>query len=154
MGLTAVLVLAAAAGHGCQKKAGRDSQAPETAAPAGGAEAPAAEAPGGEAEKKSLDFAEEPLPDDIEAIEDRLTRAEDELLRVGVGEGETAPTAAAEDRDRCTRVCDLAESICDLEGKICDLAERHEGDERYAKACDRAEKHCERATEVCTACAG
>ena len=145
--LAAVLVLAAVSGNACSKKAAVDSSAPGDAA--------APESPAG-AESKSLDFYQEELVDDIDAIEDRLSRVEDELAGVGLG-GETeggTPTAADEDADRCERVCNLAESICDLEGKICDLAEKHEGEERYAKACTRAEEHCERATKACTACAG
>ncbi len=146
-----IVVLAAVAGYGCMKRAPRDSQAPGTAAPAGGADAPAAES-----EHKSLDMAGSgELPDDIDAIEERLARVEDELQSVGVGgSGGGESSVPVDERDRCTRVCDLAESICDLEGKICDLADRHEGEERYAKACERAQAHCKRATEACTACAG
>ena len=145
--LAAVLVLAAVAGDGCAKKAAPESAAPgDASAPAAGAEPEAA---------KSME--EEPLPDDIAAIEDRLSRVEDELASAGVretGDAGGEPLEFDADADRCTRVCNLAEAICDLEGKICDLAEEHGGDERYAKACERADKDCERATKACTACAG
>jgi hypothetical protein len=148
--LAAVLVLAAVAGHGCAKRS-----APDAAEPPGDASAPAA---GAEPEPETAAKAiEEPLPDDIAVIEDRLSRVEDELASVGVrqtGDASGEPLEFDADADRCTRICNLAEAICDLEGKICDLAEAHEGDERYAKACERADGDCERATKACTACVG
>jgi hypothetical protein len=145
LSVTVVVLVAAAAAHGCAKKA------PATAAPAGDATG-----------LKRADAAAEPeavtegLPDDIDAIETRLVELEDQLhgqgLRLFNDDDEAEP--AREAGASCDRVCQLAETICDLEGKICDLAERHDGEQRYADACERAEKHCETATAACRDCAG
>lgn len=70
------------------------------------------------------------------------------------------PTRAAAKRrsrgpakDRCERICTIAEATCGLSDRICELAQRHPGDERYRNACARAEQDCEVASHACRDCA-
>ena len=55
-------------------------------------------------------------------------------------------------KDRCERICDLAETTCDLSARICALADEHVDDVRYEEACDRAKVQCEIASEACDDC--
>lgn len=57
-----------------------------------------------------------------------------------------------EDKDRCTSICDVAQTVCTLEGKICELASAHGDDPRYENACARASDDCEVGEEACRAC--
>lgn len=130
----------------CAKKA------PATASPA--ASDVAGGAAGAEASPSLEADAAEPT-EDLDDLQLRLDKLEDDLLKVGVPlrdrEAEAVPLAA-DDRDGCERRCQLAEAICELEGSICDLADRHTGEDRYADACARAGDDCTRAEEACVAC--
>jgi hypothetical protein len=57
-------------------------------------------------------------------------------------------------RDRCDRICDLAEATCNLQTHICALADRHAGEARYESACQRANDQCKLASDACSACFG
>lgn len=57
-------------------------------------------------------------------------------------------------RDRCDRICDLAEATCQLQARICEMAERHAGEERYESACQRANDQCSLASNACSSCFG
>jgi hypothetical protein len=55
--------------------------------------------------------------------------------------------------DRCTRVCELAQTTCELRDRVCGLAAAHEGEARYQNACAKAEDQCTAASEACSSCA-
>lgn len=57
-----------------------------------------------------------------------------------------------DERERCERVCDLADTTCDLADHVCELADRHRDDPRYDEACLRAGMQCDAATLACDAC--
>lgn len=63
-----------------------------------------------------------------------------------------APMSGDALSDRCTRVCDLAESTCALAQQICDLAAEHPDQVRYDEACAGATAQCEAASEACDRC--
>jgi len=58
------------------------------------------------------------------------------------------------ERDRCDRICDLAEAACNLQSRICALADRHAGEARYESVCQRANDHCRLASDACSTCFG
>jgi hypothetical protein len=60
---------------------------------------------------------------------------------------------AREDRSRCERVCELADTTCGLHERVCSLAEDHPDDARYEAACRRAEDQCDAARRHCESCA-
>jgi hypothetical protein len=57
-------------------------------------------------------------------------------------------------RERCDRICDLAEATCNLEARICAMADRHAGEARYRSACQRASDQCRLASDACSSCFG
>jgi len=67
-------------------------------------------------------------------------------------EDEPEPSKRRQEKDRCDRICSLAEATCTLADHICDLAARHPDAMRYQDACHRAEDQCRQAGTACEVC--